>query len=123
MADERFFTVEEANALIPGLRDRLNAIREARRLVLEHAEPVRERAEHNGGGKQGAELYDAMRTLRDGVEKLSEEGIILRDADSGLIDFPSRREGRLVFLCWTPEEDRIGFWHEVDTGFGGRKPL
>ena len=123
MADERFFTLEEANALLPNLRERLTHIRDARRTVLHHAEPVRERAEHNGGGKQGAELYDALRTLRDGVEKLSDEGIILRDADSGLIDFPSQREGRLVYLCWTLEEDRIGFWHEVDTGFGGRKPL
>ena len=123
MGDERFFTIDEANALLPDLRDRLQRIKAARQTVLDHATPVRDRAEMNGGGKQGAELFDAMRTLRDEVQRLSEEGIVLRDADSGLIDFPSQKEGRLIYLCWTPDEDRIGFWHEVDTGFGGRKPL
>jgi hypothetical protein len=91
--------------------------------VVRTATPVREGAHGNGGGRAGSELFDALRILRREVERLASEGIILRDADSGLIDFPALREGRLIYLCWTPEEDRVGFWHEVDAGFGGRKPL
>jgi hypothetical protein len=64
-----------------------------------------------------------MATLRSEVEALTSDGIVLRDADTGLIDFPARRDGRLVYLCWRPDEDLVGHWHEVDSGFGGRKPL
>ena len=49
--------------------------------------------------------------------------IVLRDPESGLLDFPSRREGRLVYLCWRLEEDRVGFWHGPDSGFSGRRPI
>ena len=123
MGEERHFTVEEADALLDGLRERLSAIREARATVLRSASPVGQRAAGNGGGKDGSELFDALRVLRREVERLIAEGIILRDADSGLIDFPALREGRLVYLCWTPDEERVGYWHEVDAGFGGRRPL
>ena len=123
MGEERFYTVEEADALLADLRSRLDRIREARRTVLRFAKPVRARSGTNGGGTDGNELYEALRELRADIEELSARAIVLRDADSGLIDFPSRRDGRLVYLCWTPEEDRVRYWHEVDTGFSGRKPL
>jgi hypothetical protein len=64
-----------------------------------------------------------MAVLRHEVEAMSSQGIVLRDADTGLIDFPARRDGRLVYLCWRPDEDSVTHWHEVDSGFGGRKPL
>lgn len=123
MADERHFTVDEANLLLDDLRSRLSAIREARATVLRSAEPVGRRAPANGGGQEGAELFEALRILRREVERLNAEGIILRDADTGLVDFPALKEGRLIYLCWTPDEERVGFWHEVDAGFGGRRPL
>ena len=49
--------------------------------------------------------------------------IVLRDLESGLIDFPSLREGREVYLCWIDGEDEIGFWHELEAGYAGRQPL
>ncbi len=122
-AHERYFTVDEANGLIGALRDRLDRIREARQTVLRSAEKLRRGASANGGGAEGSAVLEAIAVLRDGVEALTKEGIVLRDADSGLIDFPARREGRLVYLCWRPEEERVAHWHEVDSGFGGRKPL
>jgi hypothetical protein len=121
--EERFYSVDEANALLDDLRERLERIREARRTVLGSAERLRRGASANGGGAEGSASLEAMAALREGVESLTKEGIVLRDAESGLIDFPARREGRLVYLCWRPEEDRVSHWHEVDTGFGGRKPL
>lgn len=120
---ERYYTVEEANGLIAGLRERLERIREARRMILRSAEVLRRGAGANGGGAEGSAALEAMTTLRGEVEALNSQGIVLRDADTGLIDFPARREGRLVYLCWRPDEDRVTHWHEVDTGFGGRKPL
>jgi hypothetical protein len=121
---ERYYTVEEANALTEHLREALGRIREARDVIVDSAERVKEGAVADGGGQEGSAVWDAARTLRREVEALSAQGIILRDADTGLFDFPARREGRLVYLCWKPdEEDRVAFWHEVNTGFPGRKPL
>jgi hypothetical protein len=121
---ERYYTVEEANVLTEHLREALGRIRGARDVIVDSAERIKEGAEADGGGQEGSAAWDAARTLRREVEALSAQSIILRDADTGLFDFPSRREGRLVYLCWKPdEEDRVAFWHEVNTGFPGRKPL
>lgn len=127
MADEaaetRSFTLEEANALVDELRAVLEQVRDARRVILNTAEHLRRGASANGGGADGAASLDAMATVRSGVEALTAKGIILRDADTGLIDFPTQREGRLVYLCWRLGEDRVTHWHEVESGFGGRKPI
>jgi hypothetical protein len=120
---ERYYTVDEANTLLEGLKATLGRIREARRIVLRSAVVIRDRAPGDGGGLDGTAHWEALRVLRQEVEGLSARGIVLRDADTGLIDFPARREGRRVYLCWRPEEDQIGYWHEVDSGFPGRKPL
>ncbi len=124
MADEeRYYSVDQANGMLGGLRKRLDRIREARRAIVGSAEKLARGATANGGGAAGSASLEAMAVLRTEVEALTAEGIVLRDADTGLIDFPTRREGRLAYLCWRPEEDRVGHWHEVDSGFGGRKPL
>ena len=124
MSDEpRTYTVEEANELLPELRDRLARVREARRVLFGSAEIVRERASANGGGAEGNAVLEASRSLRRDVEAFAADGVILRDADQGLLDFPARRDGRLVFLCWRDGEPGVGHWHEVDSGFPGRKPL
>ncbi|MDP9343149.1 MAG: DUF2203 domain-containing protein [Actinomycetota bacterium] len=122
-AEERRFTVEEANAMLPELRESLARMREARQLMLRSGERVRETVAGNGGGPEGREYTEAAQTLKDGVERLSGEGIVLRDVEEGLADFPSTREGRLVFLCWRLGEDTVAYWHDVDTGFPGRRPL
>jgi hypothetical protein len=120
---DRRFTREEANAMLPELREWLTRMREARQVVLRSGERVRAAVAGNGGGPEGQEYTEATRTLKEGVERLSAEGIILRDVEAGLVDFPSEREGRLVFLCWRLGEDDVAHWHDVDTGFPGRKPL
>jgi hypothetical protein len=119
----RYYTTEEANALLDDLRASLERIREARRIVLRSAVVIRDRAPGNGGGLDGTAHWESLRVLREEVEGLSAQGIVLRDADTGLLDFPARREGRQVYLCWRPDEAEVGYWHEVDSGFSGRKPL
>jgi hypothetical protein len=127
MADEetseRLFTVEEADELVPELTAPLERIRASRQVVLEGGRAVADSAASNGGGERGKEYWEALRALRKDVEAVLELGVVLRDPETGLIDFPARREGHDVFLCWRLGEERVMFWHSTDTGFGGRKPL
>jgi hypothetical protein len=123
MEETRYYTVDEANASLEELRASLARIREARRTVLRSAERIRAHAPADGGGLDGSAHWESIRVLREEVEALTARNIVLRDADTGLIDFPARRQGRLVYLCWRSDEDRVGYWHEVDAGFGGRRPL
>ncbi len=119
----RTFTVDEANALLPELRASLHRIRDARERVLAGAERVRQTASANGGGAAGKDYWEALSVLRREVERITGRGIVLRDADSGLVDFPSVRDGREVWLCWRMDEDRVGFWHGPESGYSSRRPL
>ena len=125
MADaaERAYSVEEANALLDDLRERILRLRDARRVMVAGAERIRAGSQANGGGTVGTEYLEASATVRHEVERLAEERIILRDAESGLVDFPSRREGRIIHLCWKVEEERVAHWHEPNAGFANRRPL
>jgi hypothetical protein len=124
MADEPLYTVAEADAALPDLRERLARIREARQVLLRQAEVVRERVVADvGGADPGPEYREASTTLRTELERLSAENILLRDPETGLVDFPAERGGERVYLCWRLGEDRVANWHPVDTGFAGRRPL
>ena len=63
------------------------------------------------------------RLMEEGFQDILAEGIIVRDMATGLVDFPSQREGLEVFLCWIRGEKRIDFWHETNRGFAHRQPL
>ena len=117
---EREFTEAEANELLPALTASLARIRRARQIVLEGAEPIKRSAPHNGWA---AGYWEALATLRTEIESITGQGIVLRDPETGLVDFPTRREGREAFLCWRMGEDRVGYWHGPQTGFSGRRPL
>lgn len=123
MPKERLFTPEEANAALDRLREALPRVREARRVLLDSGRRVREAASGDGGGPDGVAHWEALATLREEVQRIVAEGIVLRDAEAGLVDFPAEREGRRVFLCWRLGEDEVRFWHEADGGFAGRRPL
>jgi hypothetical protein len=71
----------------------------------------------------GSDWFEAGRQLREDVTDLATRDILLRDPEGGLVDFPAEREGRIVFLCWRADEERLAFWHEQDSGFLGRQPL
>ena len=90
--EQRLYTVDEANELLPALMERLERVREARRVLFESAEVVRERAEANGGGRQANAVMEASRSLRRDVEAFAADGVVLRDADQGLLDFPAHRD-------------------------------
>ena len=125
MIHNRHFTVEEANELLPALDAKLRQLRNERdRLTdAEAHELLAEAAPANGGGQPGREVGEAFLAVRALLGEIQGLGIVVRDVDRGLIDFPAILEGREVYLCWEFDEDGIGFWHDLESGYGGRQPL
>ena len=122
----RLFTIEEANALLPKLQELLKDVGVRRDRIREKAlqlEPVLKASASNGGGKVGSEYGVEAYNLYLAIERIRELGVLLKDLDMGLLDFPHERDGRIVFLCWHPPEEQIGYWHEIQAGYQGRQPL
>jgi hypothetical protein len=121
----RHYTLEEASELLPRVVALIERMRVARGRLgdREAREALSEAGPTNGGGGPGRTVSEGFLELRDSMMELRELEVVLRDLDRGLLDFPSLRDGREVYLCWQEGEDAIGFWHEPDAGFGGRRPL
>ena len=125
LVHERHFTREEANALLPQLTELLAQLREARDELTdtEAHEALAEAAPTNGGGEEGRKVGVAFLEVRRLLETVEQAGLVLRDIDRGLVDFPALIDGREVYLCWELGEDEVGFWHDLEGGYGGREPL
>jgi hypothetical protein len=122
---ERHYTLEQANAALPWVGERIERLREAQELLTEKEarDALTEAAPGNGGGEPGQVVSEGFLALRSGLAELEAMEIVLRDLERGLVDFPSLREGREVYLCWVEGEDEIAFWHELEAGYAGRQPL
>jgi hypothetical protein len=121
----RHYTLEEASELLPRVVEIIERMRVARNQLgdREARDALSEAGPTNGGGAPGRTVSQGFLALRDSMIELRELEVVLRDLDQGLLDFPSLRDGREVYLCWQDGEDAIRFWHEPDAGFGGRQPL
>lgn len=122
----RYFTVAEANALLPNVRPVMSAILVARQQIVDAQPeiwPVLEKAVGNGGSKKAGALVAQFDVIQKNVRVLQDLGITVKDINQGLVDFPAQRDGREVYLCWRYDEASITHWHEVDAGFAGRQPL
>jgi hypothetical protein len=122
---QRHYTREDARSALDSLRPLLQRLRDVRDLLTdaEAHEALSAAAPANGGGEPGVQVGEAFLEVRRLLTALQDAGIMLRDIDRGLVDFPSTRDGRDVYLCWELEEDDVGYWHELDAGFNGRHPL
>ena len=123
---EKHFTVEEATALLPELRELLKLIQSSRtHLVvdLEKAAPVLQLSGANGGGPETNSYLTRLHEVNDQLSRLAELGVQLKDMERGLVDFPAWRGDQEIFLCWHLDEDAIRFWHDLESGFAGREPL
>jgi hypothetical protein len=122
---ETFYSVDEANALVPKLKPVLERIRKTQETLAQDktVAAMREKAAQNGGGLAGPQLSDLTKTLDRDLRQLQEWGIVLRDPSIGLIDFFHQREGETVFLCWKLGETRVEWWHPLETGIAGRQHL
>jgi hypothetical protein len=127
MDEKKYFTVEEANRLIPQIKAIVEQLRQGRRRLQRQrptAEALAQKSGGNGGGSDAVTyLSDYSQTFGRGIAQLQALGVVLKDIERGLIDFPHRREGREVYLCWEYGEERIDYWHETDSGYSGRQPL
>ena len=125
MNASRHYTVEQANSALGWVAERIERLRAARvglndeqaRAALSEAGPT------NGGGEPGRLVSEAFLEMRSALVELQAMEVVLRDLDRGLVDFPSIREDREVFLCWEEGEDEVAYWHDLDAGYGGRRPL
>lgn len=129
----RHFSADEANAALAQVRPLVEQMVEHRRAhvaALEQQEVLEARIRGNGGGIPPAVLADAnavvereARSLARTVDEIAEHGAEVKDLDEGLIDFPALHHGETVLLCWKLGEDEIRYWHRIEDGFAGRRPV
>ena len=125
MIHDRHFTLAEANALLPRVDPMIRALRAARDQLTdtELHEVLAEAAPANGGGDPGRQVGEAFLAVRSLLAELQALGLVIRDLDRGLVDFPAIIDGREVYLCWKLGEPDVGHWHELDAGYAGRRPI
>lgn len=123
---QKHFTVAEARALLPELRQLFHEAHQRRERLQKLDQKLGDRQEKSGGdlgGKDVAALVSELTLLNARIKVLQDLGIELKDFERGLVDFPHLREGREVFLCWELEDDDIEFWHDIEAGYAGRERL
>ena len=129
----RTFTPEEANAALVELRPIVERMVQHRRNLtaaqVQQAELIT-RIAGNGGDMVPSDLHDLAETIQreagaisECAERINAAGAEVKSLEEGLLDFPAKRGDEVVLLCWKLGEDEIRYWHRVDEGFGGRKPL
>jgi hypothetical protein len=122
---ERHFTAEQATEALQHVKPLLQRLRDARDLLTDEQahEALSEAAPSNGGGDAGTQVGQAFLEVRRLLLTLQEAGIVVRDIERGLIDFPALIDDREVYLCWELGEDEVAWWHELDSGYRGRQSL
>lgn len=122
----KYFTLAEARSALPQVKHYMDMIQAARGEIMRlrpDVLPAIERAAANGGNKEAGELFNYGRRLEKGLKGILGMGILVKDLDRGLVDFLGTRNGREIYLCWHYGEDDIAFWHEINMGFSGRRPI
>ena len=122
----KYFSVEEANALVPQLLTDIPRIQGLMTSLISgypDIEKAREKAQLNGGSFQGADYVKDVLQIKSLTEALESKGCILKGIEHGLVDFLSLRDGKEVYLCWKNPEPQIEFWHDIQSGFAGRQRI
>jgi hypothetical protein len=125
MKHERHYTLEQANAALPWVVERIERLRAARDEFAdeETREALGEATPGNGGGEPGRAVSEAFLELQAAATELDAVEVVVRDLERGLVDFPALRDGREVYLCWQIDEPAVGHWHGAETGYASRLPL
>jgi uncharacterized protein DUF2203 len=127
MQHRRHYTLEQATAVRGWVAARVGWIRDAQ-AVLAALGPRAGAAigaldTGAGGAYPGREVAKPLVELSRAIAELEAVDVVLRDVERGLVDFPALRDGQEVYLCWLVDEARIGYWHGLESGFAGRRPL
>jgi hypothetical protein len=119
----RNYTVESANALLPHLAPALVELRDKFATAARIRSEIERAAAANGWSARRDDEQKAMARVAELLERLNEWGVELRDASSGLVDFPAEINGQKAYLCWRLGEPEVAYWHSPEDGFAGRRPL
>lgn len=131
---DRYFSRGEAEELLPLIASQLEQVRDQKRTIDQlNLELTQAGARimmlggsiptHQDLTRKKVESLRLTTEVQQAVAKIQETGCVVKDLDQGLVDFPSLRDGHEVYLCWKLGEERIAFWHGLEEGFAGRKPL
>lgn len=123
---ERVFSLFEANQLIPQLQAHLSRVQHGKSVLVQTRDEVRKasaQATLGGGTSVGAHYVKSLQDVSANLQAIQELGVVVKDIDLGLCDFPHLRNGRVVYLCWKLGENEIRWWHEVTNGYKDRCPL
>ena len=129
----KVFNLEEANRLIPEVEQAIRWLQERVREVIQTQDAIsvldllgageKTNPEHRALLQKRLELEEQAVTYNDRLEELQKVGCVIKDLDHGIVDFYGLKDGRLIFLCWRMGESAISFWHEIDAGMVGRRPV
>ena len=133
----RYYTLGEANRMVPRLEEAFYRMMQLRLLIqpiyerLDEADaaPTDEEFEPSEPGidawavSDRASLKALMQTLREELDGLRSEGVLVKGIHNGLVDWYAMHQGREIFLCWKLGEREVGWWHDLHAGFAGRKPI
>lgn len=123
---ERLFTLAEANRLIPQLQEHLTAVKRAKAVLIRTKDEIKKasaKAQFGGGSFAGPHYIGALEEVSENLQAIQDVGVLVKDLDSGLCDFPHMLNGRIVYLCWKLGETEVQWWHEVNSGYMDRQPL
>ena len=123
---KRFFTVDEANAVVPLLLKDVPQLQKLLQSLTRNFPDVkkaRDNVQWNGGSVQGVDYLSCVLQLNYMMRNLESKGCILKGIPEGLVDFPSLRDGKEVYLCWKAPEERIEYYHDIHAGFAGRQRI
>src|SRR5947209_10626982 len=134
MAKQKTFTLQEAQRLLPVLQALLKRAMDGKKLieaVQKELQDLKHRILLSGGlmvdvpavAHRRAEQDKAVQSIKDVLAEIEAIGVQVKDLDIGLLDFPCMVEDEIVLLCWKYGEDKVGFWHGMEEGFRGRKPI
>ena len=122
----KFFSVEEANAYIPQLLINIPRIQILMKSLTDEyldVDKARKKVQLNGGSMQGADYLNCVLKINYLTDELESKGCVLKGIEHGLVDFPSLRDGKEVYLCWKNPEQQIEYWHDIQSGFTGRQRI
>ncbi|HEY2496491.1 MAG TPA: DUF2203 domain-containing protein [Candidatus Angelobacter sp.] len=134
MAKQKTFTLEEAHTLLPVLSSLLKRSMDGKAVIEEvekELQDLRHRILLSGGllvdipavARRRAERDKAFQNIKDTLAEIDSIGVLVKDLDIGLLDFPCAVGEEIVLLCWKYGEEKIEFWHGTEEGFAGRKPI
>jgi hypothetical protein len=121
----KHYTLEEARALLPLVRRWLSELeaRQEQLRTLDECVAALLAKGNDAGGEPVNQLVKTLARCQQTLQEFRRRQIQVKDLRRGLLDFPSLREGREVFLCWEKDEDDIEFWHDLESGYPGRERL